>query len=252
MKTWMKWMKCVIAVVVVAVVALVAAPFVYINFIKADAPARFALGDASEVGAAPAATPGSAGSMRGTVTVDPEPAHVVDGRVDGAWVVAAGSAVGYRVVEVLFGQDTEGIGRTEHVTGELTLSGTQVTAGSFVVDMTTVVSDEGARDNQFNGRLLDTESFPTATLIVTSPIELSSVPEDGGTVTAAASGDLTLRGVTNPVTLDVEARRNGDAIQVVGHTDIQFAEYEIPQPDAPGISTQDHGLLEFHLQLHRA
>ena len=153
---------------------------------------------------------------------------------------------------MLFGQDTEGVGRTDRVTGELTLSGTQVTGGSFTVDMTTVVSDESRRDNQFNGRLLDTQTFPTATLVLTSPIELSSVPADGTTVTATASGDLTLRGVTNRVTLDVTARKNRDAIQVVGHTDIIFAEYEIPQPDAPGITTQDHGLLEFDLRLDRA
>jgi hypothetical protein len=33
------------------------------------------------------------------------------------WSIAAGSQVGYRVVEVLFGQDTEGVGRTDAVTG---------------------------------------------------------------------------------------------------------------------------------------
>ena len=121
MKTWMKWMKWVIAAIVVVVVAPVAAPFVYINFIKEDSPDRFVLEDAPEANAAAPTTTGSAGSTAGTVAVDPEPAHVADGGVDGAWVVAPGSAVGYRVVEVLFGQDTEGVGRTEQVTGELTL-----------------------------------------------------------------------------------------------------------------------------------
>ena len=43
MKTWVKW---AIAAAVVIVVALVAGPFVYINFIKDDAPERFALDDA--------------------------------------------------------------------------------------------------------------------------------------------------------------------------------------------------------------
>ena len=99
--------------------------------------------------------------------------------------------------------------------------------------MTTMVSDESRRDNQFNGRLLDTKTFPTATFILRSPIELSSVPEDGTTVTATASGDLTLRGVTNQVTFDVRAKER-DAIQVVGHTDVIFAQYRsrIPTPPA--------------------
>ena len=167
-------------------------------------------------------------------------------------MVGAGSAVGYRVVEVLFGQDTEGVGRTDQVTGQLTLAGTQVADGSFEADLTTVVSDEDRRDNQFRGRLMDTENFPTATFTLTAPIELGAVPADGAAVTASATGDLTLRGVTNPVTIDVEAQKSGDTIQVVGSTDVVFADYGIPQPDAPGITTQDHGLLEFDLRLTRA
>ena len=41
------------------------------------------------------------------------------GEADGTWVIGSGSAVGYRVVEVLFGQDTEGVGRTDQITGQL-------------------------------------------------------------------------------------------------------------------------------------
>jgi polyisoprenoid-binding protein YceI len=225
---------------------------VYIHFIKEDAPDRFALADPPETSTAAPAITGSAGSTAGTVAVDPDRAPVADRGVDGAWVVAPRSAIGYRVVEVLFGQDTEGVGRTDHVTGELTMSGTQVTAGSFTADMTTVVSDENRRDNQFNGRLLDTATFPTATFSLTSPIELSSVPADGTAAAVTASGALTLRGVTNPVTFDVDAQKNGDTIQIVGRTDITFADYQIPHPNAPGITTQDHGLLEFDLRLVRA
>ena len=118
--------------------------------------------------------------------------------------------------------------------------------------MTTVVSDESRRDNQFNGRLMDTATFPTATFVLTAPIELGAVPADGTPITATATGDLTLRDVTNPVTFDVQAQKDGDAVQVVGSTDIVFADYGIPQPDAPGITTQDHGLLEFDLQLDAA
>ena len=40
-------------------------------------------------------------------------------------------------------------------------------------------------------------------------------------------------------------------MQIVGTTDIVFADYGLPDPSAPGITTQDHGLLEFDLQLSR-
>ena len=49
------------------------------------------------------------------------------------------------------------------------------------------------------------------------------------------------------MTFDVQAQQNGDTIQVVGSTDIVFADYGIEDPSTTGISTQDHGLLEFDL-----
>lgn len=244
MKTWMKW---AIGVAVVVVLGVVGGPFIYINFIKDDPPERFALEDAAAAttspGPAPAATSGSTSAPGG----DAVPA---DGAVDGAWVVDPGrSAVGYRVVEVLFGQDTEGVGRTSEITGSMTIAGTQVTEASFEVDMATVTSDERRRDAAFRGRIMDTENFPTATFVLTSPIELGDIPADGVPITASATGDLTLRGTTRPVTFDVQAQKNGEEIQVVGSTDIVFADFGIPDPSGPGISTQDHGLLEFDLRL---
>ena len=257
MKTWMKW---VIAGAVVVVLGLVAGPFVYINFIKDDAPERFTLEDPGTAAATtvadttlPATTAVDADDTATTTTTRATtPGVPAAAPTDGTWVVGAGSAVGYRVVEVLFGQDTEGVGRTDQVTGQLTLAGTQVADGSFEADLTTVVSDEDRRDNQFRGRLMDTDNFPTATFTLTAPIEFGSVPADATPVTATAAGDLTLRGVTKPVTLEVQAQKNGDTIQVVGSTDVVFADYGIPQPEAPGVTTQDHGLLEFDLRLTRA
>jgi polyisoprenoid-binding protein YceI len=260
MKTWMKW---AIAAVVVVILGVVGGPFVYINFIKDDPPDRFALddGDASAattaapattaagdepVASDPATTTPAATSPAGTAA----PAAPAAAAAGAVWTIdPATSAVGYRVVEVLFGQDTEGVGRTSAITGQLTLTGTQVTAADFEVDMTTVTSDEDRRDSQFRGRLMDTASFPTATFTLTAPIELGTVPAEGAAVTATATGDLTLRGTTNPVTFDVQAQQTGHTIQVVGRTDIVFADYGIPDPSTTGISTQDHGLLEFDLHL---
>ncbi len=261
MKTWMKW---AIAGVVVVILGLVGGPFVYINFIKDDPPDRFALDDGDASAATIGASASTAPAGDDPVTSDPAvttpaattPAATTPGATgtpaaaDAVWTIdPATSAVGYRVVEVLFGQDTEGVGRTSAITGQLTVRGTQVTAADFEVDMTTVTSDEDRRDNQFHGRLMDTGSFPTATFTLTAPIELGTAPADGAAVTATATGDLTLRGTTNPVTFEVQAQQSGETIQIVGSTDIVFADYGIPDPSTAGISTQDHGLLEFDLHL---
>lgn len=234
-------MKWAIAAVVVIVLALVAGPFIYINVIKEDEAGSLESGcAATPTSAAEATTGGSAfTSSGGGSPIDAS-------AVEGTWTVGPGSTAGYRVVEVLFGQDTTAVGRTTDITGQLTVAGGQVTAADFEVDMTTLTSPEARRDAQFNGRIMDTATFPTATFTLTAPAEL---PTDPATNATTATGDLTLRGVTEPVTLDVVAVDCGDSLDLVATTDIAFADFSIPDPSAPGISTQDHGLLEVKLTL---
>jgi polyisoprenoid-binding protein YceI len=249
-----EWITAAVVVVVgLAIGGFLVAPFVYINYIKEDAPAAFTLDDTPTTTAAgtTATTAQQAGSSPTTTASASDgtaPASDPGGSLDGPWTISGtDSTVGYRVVEVLFGQDTEGVGRTNAVTGQLELAGTQVSTASFSVDMTTVKSDENRRDNQFNNNLMNTSEFPTATFELTQPIELGAEPADGQQLSAKATGNLTLRGSTKAVTIDVQAQKTGDTIQVVGSTEILFSDYGIPKPNAPGISTQDHGLLEFDL-----
>ena len=244
-----EWLTAGLVTVLPWLTAAALVPFLYINVFKDDAPARLTL-DAD-----PPATAASAPAATSPPPVGTDPAPATtgapasDASIDGAWTVTGGdNLVGYRVVEVLFGQDTEGVGRTSDVTGEMAIAGTQVTSATFTADMTTVQSDEDRRDNQFHNRLLSTDEFPTATFELTAPIELGAIPADGATITVPATGNLTLRGTTQPVTIELQARRSAETIQVVGSTDVAFADYGIPLPDAPGITTQDHGLLEFDLR----
>lgn len=222
-----RWRWALAGVAGVAVLA-VAGPFVYINFIKSEAPAPLT-----------AATTGAGQSSADPVTA-------------GTYSVASGSQAGYRVKEVLFGQDTEAVGRTSAVSGQITVAGTRVTAGDFSVDLTTVQSDENRRDNQFQTRIMDTATYPTATFKLAQPIELASLPADGATITAKAVGQLTLRGTTREVTVDVSAQRSGGSIRLSGQIPVTFADWNIPNPSFGPASTEDHGLIEFLLVLARA
>ena len=171
---------------------------------------------------------------------------------ESTWAIAADSRVGYRVTENLFGVDTEGVGRTNQVTGSITIESTQVVAGEFVVDVASIESDDGRRDNQFRGRIMSTDEFPEAVFTLTEPIELGSEPADGVEVATTATGELTLRGVTNPVTFDVTAEQQNGRIGVLGAIPIVFEDYSIANPSIAGITTDDNGLLEFVLVLDPA
>jgi polyisoprenoid-binding protein YceI len=131
----------------------------------------------------------------------------------------------------------------------MTLAGPQVTAGTFTVDLTTVASDESRRDGQFRGRIMNVAQYPTATFVLSSPIDLGTVPAEGATVTATAKGRLTVKGVTRDVTFDVQAKRAGGAITVAGAIPVVFADYGIDNPSGGPAQTEDHGEVEFRLQL---
>lgn len=163
------------------------------------------------------------------------------------WEVTDASELGYRVKEILFGVDAEGVGRTNQITGTLTIDAATVTSASFEVDVASITSDESRRDNQFRGRIMSTDEFPTATFTLTRPIELGVEAEEGAAVSTTATGDLTLRGVTNTVTFDVTAELADGRIGVLGNIPVVFADYGIDNPSAGGITTEDNGLLEFVL-----
>ena len=165
--------------------------------------------------------------------------------------MTTGSQAGYRVPEVLNGQRTEAVGRTSSVTGALTLAGTRATEASFTVDLTTVTSNESRRDNQFRGRIMDVANHPEATFRLTAPIEFATVPEVGGRLTAPAKGELTMRGVTQPVSFEVEAERTAAGFSAAGSIPITFSDYGIPNPSAGPAQVGDEGELEFLLVFAR-
>ena len=84
------------------------------------------------------------------------------------------------------------------------------------------------------------------------PIDFQQLPTDGSTITATATGDLTLRGTTNSVTFEVEATFQNGRVGVLGKIPVVFADYGIPNPSFATIATEDNGLLEFILAFDRA
>jgi polyisoprenoid-binding protein YceI len=237
----------------VVVAALAAAgPFIYIHFFNA-APSALSL------------TPGSSSSATGTASsAGTATANTAaSGAVAGTWTVGSGSVVGYRVNEVLLGQNATAVGRTTSVTGHLTIAGTAVTAASFSVPMDTIHSDKSQRDAQFDGRIMDVAQYPTGTFTLTSPIDLGSLPAAGVIKSYTAHGKLTLHGTTRAVTFTLTAERSAgkhgaakdgrNQIEVAGDIPVLFSDYNIQNPSFAGfVTTQDHGLLEFLLVFGKA
>lgn len=173
--------------------------------------------------------------------------------ISGNWKLTADSQVGYRINERIALRTFETTGRSSEVMGSLNILDSQITQVTFEVDMKTFQSDSGRRDAQFNGRIMDTEKYPTANFVLTAPITLFDKPRNGVTVENSATGNLTLRGTTKEVTFSLSGTLENSVITVIGQIPIQFSEWNIPNPSVPlvFIYTESHCILEFSLKFEK-
>jgi len=83
-------------------------------------------------------------------------------------------------------------------------------------------------------------------------VALGTVPVDGKTISALATGKLTLHGTTRSATFQVQARKSGSTIQVSGSIPITFADYNISNPSGGPASVGNSGTLEFLINLTKS
>jgi polyisoprenoid-binding protein YceI len=173
------------------------------------------------------------------------------GSADGTWDVAAGSVVGFRIRETALGFGNDVTGRTTAVTGTVVITGSRVTSAVFRIGLSAITVG-GKPEPQF-AVSLDTAAYPDATITLAGPARLPAGFADGQTVTAAFPGELTLRGVTRPVTITLSARRDGAAVESAGSLPVASGRWGITLPAGfgflGGLSSQ--ATAEFLLVLHR-
>ena len=114
--------------------------------------------------------------------------------------------------------------------------------------MTQLQSDDSRRDRQLRTRAIETNTFPTAGFVLTEPIHLDGVPEEGVPIAATAVGDFTLHGVTRTVEIALEGQLVDGLLVVIGSLEIALADYDIEPPVGFSVlSVADDGVMEFQL-----
>ncbi len=228
--------RVLVVALAVALVGAVVGPYVYIHFVAGQPPKKLTF----ETTNSRAAT-GTGRSAKPTAPLG----------VAGAWKVTRPSTVGYRVPETIMGQGTTAVGRTAAVTGNLSITDSTVRTAEFTVDVANIASDAPQRDADYR-RVMETATSPTATFVLTSPIALATIPVDLQEITVPVAGNLTLHGISKPVTFALKARRNGPKIEVNGSIPITFSNYKIASPSIAGaIVVGNEGELEFLLVFSR-
>lgn len=254
--------KLVLGGGIAAVVVLIAA--VWFLFLRGDAPEAVSVDAANaqldeDLAAAAAENDTDDDTTEGDTAEEASAGSGFGGDLSGVWVVddeigsfdfetASGSFAGFRVDEVLTVGEVVAVGRSGGVTGSLTIDGTQLTATEITVDMTTIVSNDSRREGAIRGAV-GASTHPTATFVLTSPVELSGALSEGEIVTVDAVGELTVNGVTNPVTFTINALVRDDGFGVItGSANIVFEDFDVTAPSAPiVVSVDDNGIVEFQL-----
>ena len=170
-------------------------------------------------------------------------------------VADSGNEARYRVREQLARIDfpTDAIGTTRAVTGAITIAddGSIVKdASKFTVDLTTLKSDSDRRDGFIQRRTLQTADFPTAEFVPTAVAGLPSPLPATGSLQFKVAGDLTVHGVTRPITWTVTGNATDHGYTGSAATAFTFADFGMDVPRVPVLlSVKDTIRLEYDFLL---
>jgi polyisoprenoid-binding protein YceI len=211
-------------IVVVAGVGVIVGPRLYADAVNGSAAA------------APSLSPGAGGKLDAA-------------SADGTWKSGSGSYAGYRVHEVLQGQDVNVVGRTKQVEGTVKVDDGKLSDATVTVQVGKISTPEAARDAYFRDTALQTDEYPTATFTVTKPVDVAEAL-DGSTQDVTLTGDLTMHGVTKSVQADAQvAVGKSGSVQVAGKVPVTFQDYGVKAPSLGFVTVDDKGSVEFSLAL---
>jgi polyisoprenoid-binding protein YceI len=173
-------------------------------------------------------------------------------------VVTDGSEVRYRVREQLVGVSfpNDAVGATSAVEGTVALDaqGRVIPGASrLTVDLRTLRSDQGRRDNYVRRNTLETDRFPTVTFV---PTEVRGLPvplPQTGSVPIELVGDLTVKDVTRRVTWEGTATFDGPRVAVRARTAFKFEDFNLRVPRVSVVLSVENDIkLEADLALRRS
>jgi polyisoprenoid-binding protein YceI len=168
----------------------------------------------------------------------------------------SGNEARYRVREQLanLSLPSDAVGKTSAISGAIVVNavGSVDSDQSKVsVDITGLKSDRSQRDRYLQNNVLQTSKYPTGEFVPTGVTGLPLPLPTSGAVSFQLVGDLTIRGVTKPVTWKVNATAAGGTdLTGTATTSFTFADFGLTQPRVPVVLSVEDTIkleLDFHL-----
>ena len=163
-------------------------------------------------------------------------------------VVPAESEVGYGVRELFFGQPAPQItrGSTKAIEGQF-VAGVKdgklvLQSSAFKVDLRTLKSDQGVRDQAIRSRWLESDKYPFAEFTLTNIDGLPPELKEGVETKFKASGTMKIREITKPATFEATATLNGNKLTGTATTSLLMKDFGFEPPDIAGRFTVSDGV----------
>ena len=170
---------------------------------------------------------------------------------------ATSTQASYHAQEQLVGRSvgSEAVGTSNAVSGTLVLGqdgSVKSDQSQIQVDLRQLTSDESRRDNFIKGQTLQTTQYPTATFVPRSVQGLATPLPSSGQSTFQLGGDLTVHGVTKPVTWQVTAQFSDTGVSGNATTNVNISDFGMTPPRAgPVLSIEDGLTLEMVFTANR-
>jgi polyisoprenoid-binding protein YceI len=176
------------------------------------------------------------------LAIDSPTTTAADAATTQRYEIAAGTSQARFVIdEVLSGAPFTVVGSTDQVAGQIALDPTDTESaqiGTMLINARTLATDSTQRDRAIQNRVLNTEEHEYVSFTPTELMGLPSSLNQGETYAFQIVGDLTIRGVAQPVTFDAtltpasSERLEGSAI-----TTIRYADWGISIPQVPMVAS---------------
>lgn len=153
------------------------------------------------------------------------------------------STARFELDEVLRGEPTHVIGTTDQVAGQVRVDPTDMSTIEFsdmVVNARTFETGANQRDRAIRGPIIlnsASDEHELITFSITSVDDLDGALEVGSSADFSVSGELTVKGITQPVTFDATVTMVDEAtIEGTAETEITRDMFEIGIPSVPSVA----------------
>jgi len=160
---------------------------------------------------------------------------------------AAKSQASYEVQEQFLNRSlpNQAIGKTSTIQGGLAVQlngAATITALKITVNLQTLTSDSGRRDNAIKGRWLESDTYPLATFVVKTPQIVANSYSSGQDVTFKLNGDMTVHNTTHAETFTVQGKLSGSTITGTAKSLVYMKDLGFSAPSILGLLTVKDGV----------